>query len=688
MAHTHNLRDTDPHFVIDPATRVITNKSGKVVLSQYDHNSERFTFELPLKIDDHDMSKCDRVEIHFLNVGSTGRNPGIYLVTDLQVDEKDHDVVVCSWLVANNATQLAGTLNFIIRFICTEEGKEVYVWNTIPHTGISVTAGINNYEPFEEDYSNIITEWYNQFIAAENSALNNIVEAEKTAERAFSEYFAERVDDIRNETSDSISTIDTHVTSVTKDITDHGDSAKQEITTHGEQVKTDISTSGALEPINADIAALESGKRDVISSNVSIYLGEHLLYSKGGVWKNEGNLRATQSIVASTVPLRTTSGNVTSGLPVNPDDCIPLEYADAMMEEVNTLLEDKVDKVKNNSVFILYGQAKNSTSISPQKLDLYPAPNAVPVRSASSNVKTGLPVDDNDSVPRQYADAILQELRDFKASLPSFYTSTLDDITMLKGGTKGLFYSVVQSDYATCVHDDNVTDKDIYVAYFYESKPVTDIGDEAFKNNTTATKFVLPDTITRIGMYAFAGTTIESLTLPKSVESIVDHAFENAESINGYTFEIPSGVSYIGERAFYNATIFGENSIIRIPGGAEVKYHAFEGSNISKVLLNYGVVCEARAFENCSSLKEVTVYIDNVDDISTDMLGTCSNVEKITIYDDGYGYIKDDPSLILDDQNRPFGVVNQPSLEYYTSQDDLWRDWDYTNTTWIERSTE
>lgn len=48
MGHTHNVYDTDTHFSINPVTRMIKNESSKkVTLIQHDHNSERFTFELP-----------------------------------------------------------------------------------------------------------------------------------------------------------------------------------------------------------------------------------------------------------------------------------------------------------------------------------------------------------------------------------------------------------------------------------------------------------------------------------------------------------------------------------------------------------------------------------------------------------------------------------------------------------------
>lgn len=47
MAHKQSIYDTDPRFVIDLITRAITTESAKVKLMQYDHNSERLTFEIP-----------------------------------------------------------------------------------------------------------------------------------------------------------------------------------------------------------------------------------------------------------------------------------------------------------------------------------------------------------------------------------------------------------------------------------------------------------------------------------------------------------------------------------------------------------------------------------------------------------------------------------------------------------------
>lgn len=168
MAHKHSVYDTDNHFEIDGVTRAVKNASQtKTMLVQHDHNSERFTFELPRHIDGHDMSQCNRVQIHYINIDSkTAKTEeplvqkGVYPVEDLQVSPEDEDVVIFSWLISRNATQLVGSLNFMIRFACIDdEGHVDYAWNTTTHTHISVSSGINADETYEEEYSDVLESW-------------------------------------------------------------------------------------------------------------------------------------------------------------------------------------------------------------------------------------------------------------------------------------------------------------------------------------------------------------------------------------------------------------------------------------------------------------------------------------------------------------------------------------------------
>lgn len=163
MAHKNSVYDTDPHFVIDPDTRVITDLSTtKTKLVQGDHNSERFTFEIPRTVDGHDMSLCDAIEIHFLNISSDRVNTSadVYPADDVQVSPEDDDVVIFSWLLSSNATLYSGTLSFAIRFVClNEENEVVYAWHTDIHSGLTVASVINNAEQIAEDYSDILNAW-------------------------------------------------------------------------------------------------------------------------------------------------------------------------------------------------------------------------------------------------------------------------------------------------------------------------------------------------------------------------------------------------------------------------------------------------------------------------------------------------------------------------------------------------
>lgn len=142
----HVVHDADTYFKIDPITRSITNTSAKVKLVQFDHNSERFTFEVPRYIEEHDMSQCSKIEIHYVNMSSNRdeQSAGVYLVDDVQVKSDNDELVVFSWLISGKTTKYAGTFNFLIRFACSSDDVIDYIWNTTIYSGIVVTNGMNN----------------------------------------------------------------------------------------------------------------------------------------------------------------------------------------------------------------------------------------------------------------------------------------------------------------------------------------------------------------------------------------------------------------------------------------------------------------------------------------------------------------------------------------------------------------
>lgn len=185
MAHIHSIYDSDLHFIINPVTRKINSESGKVSLMQHDHNSERFTFEIPRYIEGHDMSLTDEVEIHYINTdGKRNENKDIYRVNDLQVSPDSSDVVICSWLISKNATSYVGSLNFILRFVCYSNDEIKYQWFTDVYNMIKIVGGIYNSDVMDDTYGpDIVENWKRDIIKAfeESDAYTKVLVASEQA---------------------------------------------------------------------------------------------------------------------------------------------------------------------------------------------------------------------------------------------------------------------------------------------------------------------------------------------------------------------------------------------------------------------------------------------------------------------------------------------------------------------------
>lgn len=196
MGHLHSVYDTDAHLKINGITRVITNASdGKTVLVQGDHNSERFSFEVPRMVDGHDLSKCNVTQIHYINIDSSNKSNtsvGVYEVDDLKISPDSNDVVILSWLISGNATVYAGSLNFLVKFKCVDSyGNVAYVWNTAIYTGISISSGIDNGDAVVEEYSDVLEQWRQELIDTGGVTDDRI-------EQAVANYMAENPDSSKN----------------------------------------------------------------------------------------------------------------------------------------------------------------------------------------------------------------------------------------------------------------------------------------------------------------------------------------------------------------------------------------------------------------------------------------------------------------------------------------------------------
>ncbi len=183
--HFHPVVDDDDYFVIDPDTKRITNKSGRInYIMQKDHKSERYTIELPRIVEGHDMTLCNRVYVYFNNVGENAEigREDFAEITDLQVSPDNPDTVICTWLIERHATQLVGSLAFLIQYACAlDDGTVDYEFHSDWYSNIVVKKGRPDPNPVILEYNNILEQWYRRIFGTADGILTNIADAERTS---------------------------------------------------------------------------------------------------------------------------------------------------------------------------------------------------------------------------------------------------------------------------------------------------------------------------------------------------------------------------------------------------------------------------------------------------------------------------------------------------------------------------
>lgn len=169
--HTDDIIvDADVHLTIDTTTRLISNQNAdrvnkKLTIMQYDNRSERYSFDIDRVIDGHDLTLCNRVQIHFNNIGSNKqKNIGLYTVDDVHINESDNNKISFSWLISSNATQLVGALSFLVSFECVaDDGQTIlYRWSSAIFSDIKIVNGMNNNNTIFDLYVDELLAWQNE----------------------------------------------------------------------------------------------------------------------------------------------------------------------------------------------------------------------------------------------------------------------------------------------------------------------------------------------------------------------------------------------------------------------------------------------------------------------------------------------------------------------------------------------
>lgn len=181
MAHEHEVIDKDLHFVIDPEMDISCAGTVKA-LKRGDHKSERYTFEMPRYIEGHDMSLCNKVEVHYNNIKydsatrETTTNKSFDDVQGFGISATSEDTVVWTWLVQGDATELDGTLNFCIRFACMNGDEIEYQKFTEIYASIPVGDTIFNTEVIAKKYADVLEAWRQELLLTDEDIANAVAE--------------------------------------------------------------------------------------------------------------------------------------------------------------------------------------------------------------------------------------------------------------------------------------------------------------------------------------------------------------------------------------------------------------------------------------------------------------------------------------------------------------------------------
>ena len=191
---------------------------------------------------------------------------------------------------------------------------------------------------------------------------------------------------------------------------------------------------------------------------------------------------------------------------------------------------------------------------------------------------------------------------------------------------------------------------------------VTSIGENVFKSAYWLTEVTLPNTLQRIGDWAFAGSLLEKINLPDSVFRIGSFAFQ-ATRLREITFPekithlpnsvlqgcrylervtLPSRLTTIGQYAFSGSSI----SAIRIPTSVtEIAVGAFERcEQLSEIALPKGLKSLGASAFSESGIKSLQLP-DSITAVPTALCSWCKNLETValgkytvSIEDKAFGY--------------------------------------------------
>lgn len=181
---------------------------------------------------------------------------------------------------------------------------------------------------------------------------------------------------------------------------------------------------------------------------------------------------------------------------------------------------------------------------------------------------------------------------------------------------RGFTFSLTDAGYVVTGYEGD--GKNLFIPSTYEDKPVISIGDKAFFNQAIDSIFI-PKTIQTIGQEAFSQSTLKEVTIEAGslLETIAADAFSYVNFLP--SISIPNSVTTIAERAFYEAGALKEVIINQDSQLETIGQYAFLNTHLEAIYLPETIkVIGQRTFYFCNSLYIYTMLNDIPDGWDTD----------------------------------------------------------------------
>ena len=159
---------------------------------------------------------------------------------------------------------------------------------------------------------------------------------------------------------------------------------------------------------------------------------------------------------------------------------------------------------------------------------------------------------------------------------------------------------------------------------------------EAFLECTNIKSVILPNTLTAIGTQAFCLSSLVSISIPASVETIEGGAFFRCTALQTVTFEKGSKLKTIKNGSIWSGVFESCTSLttIEIPASVEtIGYDAFFGcSSLKTVTFEKGSklkTVETNVFIYCTSLTSIEIPA-SVEEIERYAFSGCTSLQTVT----------------------------------------------------------